>query len=89
MVKEQTNFRIDADTKAQAYKVLSQIGLNPTDAVNMLMRHIAMFGELPFQPRIPNQTTQEVFEATDAGEELSRYDSVEALLKDSFSDMLT
>ncbi len=54
MKKEQANFRIDADAKSKAYEVLAQIGIKPTDAVNMLMRHIAMFGELPFHPRIPN-----------------------------------
>lgn len=59
MLKEQANFRIDALAKQQAYAVLRRIGIKPTDAVNMLMHHIAMFGELPFHPRVPNAETIE------------------------------
>ena len=43
----------------------------------MLMHHIAMFGELPFQPRIPNAETLQTFKDTDAGENLTRHESVE------------
>jgi DNA-damage-inducible protein J len=57
MATEQTNFRIDSEAKREAYAVLQRIGLKPTEAVNMFMNHIAMFGELPFQPRIPNAET--------------------------------
>jgi len=77
MGKEQANYRIDADTKHKAYEVLGQMGIRPTDAVNMLMRHIAMFGELPFQPRIPNAETMETFKKTDAGLELTSHNSVD------------
>jgi len=77
MEKEQANFRIDADAKHKAYEVLGKIGIRPTDAVNMLMRHIAMFGELPFQPRIPNAETLQTFRDTDAGKNLTTHDSVD------------
>lgn len=77
MEKVQANYRIDADTKHKAYEVLGQMGIKPTDAVNMLMRHIAMFGELPFQPRIPNTETIETFNKTDAGLELTSHNSVD------------
>ncbi len=43
----------------------------------MLMRHIAMFGELPFQPRIPNEETLQTFKDTDAGKNLTAHDSVD------------
>jgi addiction module RelB/DinJ family antitoxin len=77
MTKEQANFRIDREAKVRAYAVLEQMGLKPTDAVNMLMHHIAMFGELPFQPRIPNPETLQTFKDTDAGENLTRHESVD------------
>ena len=76
MPKEQANFRLDSETKAQAYAVLQQIGINPTDAVNMFMHHIAMFGELPFKPRIPNAETLEAMQEADEGKG-TRYDSVD------------
>ena len=79
MAKEQANFRIDADAKAKAYHILEQMGIKPTDAVNMLMHHIAMFGELPFKPRVPNAETRQTFEDTDQGRNLSQHEDVDAI----------
>lgn len=77
MSKEQANYRIDSDAKDKAYAVLSQIGIRPTDAVNMLMHHIAMFGELPFKPSVPNAETLQVFKDTEAGQGLTRHKSID------------
>lgn len=79
MSKVQANFRIDAEAKKQAYKVLEQIGIRPTDAVNMFMHHIAMFGEFPFKPSVPGSKTLETFAKTDAGKELNRHKSVDEI----------
>lgn len=67
MRKEQTNFRVDADAKKAAYAVLETLGLKPTDAVNMFIHHIAMYKELPFQPKIPNDETLEAFKELENG----------------------
>jgi DNA-damage-inducible protein J len=77
MHKEQANFRLDADAKAQAYQILDRMGIKPTDAVNMLMHHIALFGELPFQPRVPNHETIQTFQKTDTGQDLTHHRSVD------------
>lgn len=77
MHKEQANFRLDADAKRQAYAVLGRIGIKPTDAVNMFMHHIAMYGELPFKPSVPNMETLQTFADTDAGKGLTRHASVD------------
>ncbi len=76
MPKEQANYRIDIEAKEKAYIVLNQIGIKPTDAVNMLMHHIAMFGELPFKPSIPNIETLQTFKDTDEGKNLTQHNSV-------------
>lgn len=82
MSKEQANFRIDSDAKTKAYKILNQIGIKPTDAVNMLMHHIAMFGELPFRPSIPNAETLQTFEQTDKQQNLTRHNDIEDIFAD-------
>lgn len=86
MEKEQANFRIDADAKHKAYKVLEQMGIKPTDAVNMLMRHIAMFGELPFRPRIPNAETLLAFKESDNSKNLKAYDTVDEMFEDVLNE---
>lgn len=82
MTKVQVNYRIDAVQKSNAEAVLQKIGLKPTDAVNMLMSHIAMFGELPFKPSIPNSETLKVFKETDAGQGLTSYASIDDIFED-------
>lgn len=57
MAKEQANYRLDADAKKKAYAVFKQMGITPTEAVNMFIHHVAMYGELPFKPRVPNAET--------------------------------
>lgn len=79
MDKEQANFRLDAAIKHQAYEVLGKIGIKPTDAVNMFMHHVAMYGELPFRPSIPNAKTLQTFADTDADKGLTRHASVDAI----------
>ncbi len=56
-MKEQANFRLDADVKAKAYAIFEKMGIKPTDAVNMFINHVALFGELPFRPSVPNEAT--------------------------------
>ena len=70
MLKVQANYRIDVQAKQKAYAVLSRMGIKPTDAVNMFMHHIAMYGELPFHPRVPNAATIEAMKEleNDGGE---------------------
>ncbi len=81
MAKEQANFRIDADIKEKAYEVLSQLGMRPTDAVNMFMHHIALFKELPFKPGLPNAETQDTFAKTDAGEDMTEHQTVDGIFE--------
>jgi len=71
----QANFRLDVGAKQKAYAVLQRIGIKPTDAVNMLMHHIAMFGELPFRPKIPNEETLAAKEEAEHPENLEKYSS--------------
>jgi DNA-damage-inducible protein J len=60
--------------------VLGKIGIKPTDAVNMLMHYIAMYGELPFKPRIPNAETLEAMREANTGGD-TRYKDVDAMFK--------
>jgi antitoxin component of RelBE/YafQ-DinJ toxin-antitoxin module len=48
----------------------------------MFMHHIAMFGELPFHPRVPNKETLKTFQDTDANVSLTRYTSVDDIFSE-------
>ena len=85
MAKEQANFRLDAAAKKKAYAVFKQIGIKPTDAVNMFIHHVAMYGELPFKPAIPNAETIAAFEEGEHPERMKTYTLEE--FKTSLADL--
>lgn len=71
--------RIDPVTKAATERVLSDIGLTPTEAVRLLYRQIAMRGEFPVELRVPNAVTAEALVKADRGEDLEHFESKEDL----------
>ena len=49
--------RISPDLKNQATEVLSQYGLNISDAVRLFLEQVVMRDGLPFEIKMPNITT--------------------------------
>jgi DNA-damage-inducible protein J len=71
--------RIDAPTKKATERVLSSIGLTPTEAIRLLYRQIALRGEFPLELRVPNELTAATLARADRGEELDQHSSTDAL----------
>ena len=68
--------RIDRDTKELSEKVLSAIGMTPTEAVRLLYRQIALRNEFPVELRVPNEVTAATLDKSDRGEEIQTFDSL-------------
>ena len=71
--------RIDPATKAATERVLSALGLTPTEAIRLFYRQIAMRGEFPLELRVPNALTADTMVKADRGEELESFDSADEL----------
>ena len=55
------NLRIDPETKASAEKVLSQLGLSMSTAIEVYLRQIILNGEIPFYiSSVPQEGTKRV-----------------------------
>ncbi|MEO5360862.1 MAG: type II toxin-antitoxin system RelB/DinJ family antitoxin [Nitrospirota bacterium] len=50
--------------------------------MNLFYRQVALRKGLPFEVKIPNNTTFETFRKTDRGEDLTSFESIDDLLKD-------
>ena len=61
------NARVDKRTKAEAQKVLGQVGMTTTEAINLFLRQIVLHKGLPFDVRIPNEETRQAIEELRAG----------------------
>ena len=50
--------RIEPQLKHDAEKILEQLGLNQTEAIRIFYKQIVINKGLPFEVKIPNNTTQ-------------------------------
>lgn len=78
------NMRLDDNLRANAYPVLEQYGLTPSQAVRMFFNQIASTGKVPLSfdwaNRVPNSTTLAAIEAVERGE-VTTYDTPEEAMK--------
>lgn len=71
--------RIDSPTKEATERILSSIGLTPTEAIRLLYRQIVIRGEFPLELRVPNALTADTLAKADRGEEIEEFNSRDEL----------
>ena len=76
------NARIDPATKAEAVDILHSLGLNTTQAISLFFKQVIYTKGIPFEIKLPNETTVETFRKSDAGEDLHRASSVAELAEE-------
>lgn len=65
--------RVDKKVKAEAQKVLRDVGVNTSDAVDMFLRQVVMQQGIPFEVRRPNAKLRKELRAIRAGRIGKRY----------------
>ena len=73
--------RIDPDIKARATEALEALGLSVSDAIRLLLIHIAEEKRLPFIDRVPNTITTKAINELESGEG-KRFDTSDDLFQD-------
>ena len=82
--------RLDPQLKTNVENILSQIGLTPSDAVNLFFRQIELNNGLPFELKIPRpnaetiaaiEETEQIIKETKAGKRKG-YTDMNELWKD-------
>ncbi|MBM4142618.1 MAG: type II toxin-antitoxin system RelB/DinJ family antitoxin [Lentisphaerae bacterium] len=73
--------RVEPDLKADVERLLGRLGLSTTEAINLFYRQIRLRRGLPFPVEVPNTTTRRTFEATDRGEDLQAYESLDEMFE--------
>ena len=62
--------RIEAHLKEEVESIFRELGLSITEAITLFYQQVRLNRGLPFEVRIPNETTLSTFEDTDAGRNL-------------------
>ncbi len=76
------NARIDQKTKNQVVEILHSLGLTTSQAISLFFRQIIYTRGIPFEIKIPNETTLKTFRKTDAGKGLHRVSGIKQLAKE-------
>lgn len=62
--------RIEAELKKEVEILFRKLGLSTTEAINIFYRQVKLRQGLPFPVIIPNKTTTQVIEDTNAGKNI-------------------
>jgi len=62
--------RIQPELKDHVDAVFQRLGMNATQAITLFYKQVELRGGLPFDVVIPNSTTRQTFDSTDAGRDL-------------------
>jgi DNA-damage-inducible protein J len=73
--------RTTSKVKKEAEKVFTQLGLTPTDAINIFYRQVSLRHGLPFAVEIPNELTLKTFAKTDRNEEVTDTKNTDDMFK--------
>jgi len=73
--------RVDPELKEDAESVFAALGLSATQAITLFYLQVKWYRGLPFELRVPNEVTQQVFEQTDAGQDLARCKDVKDMFR--------
>ena len=79
---ETVKARIDSNLKKSVEDKLKNLGLKPSEAIRLFYVQVDINNGLPFEIKIPNETTIRTFEKTDRGEELNRVNSISDLKRE-------
>jgi len=73
--------RVEPSLKADVEKLLHRLGVTTTEAITMFYSQIRLRRGLPFTVEVPNAITRKTFEATDRGEDLNAYGSLDEMFE--------
>jgi DNA-damage-inducible protein J len=73
--------RVEPRLKADVERLLHRLGISTTEAINLFYSQIRLRKGLPFPVEIPNEQTRKTFEATDRGEGLNAYESLDQMFE--------
>jgi DNA-damage-inducible protein J len=73
MKTEAIQARVEPKLKAEAERILDQLGLDTSDAIRVFYRQVVLRRGLPFDVIIPNQATRRAMRDVQKGRGLTQY----------------
>jgi DNA-damage-inducible protein J len=74
--------RMEPELKQETERILDQLGLNTTEAIRIFFKQVNLQRGLPFEIKIPNETTDNTISEAKEGENMKSFDTAEELFED-------
>lgn len=74
--------RIEPALKVSVERLFHKLGLTASEAIKLFYQQVRLQKGLPFEVKIPNAVTRQVFEETDRGIGLKSFKNKEELFED-------
>lgn len=71
--------RVDAQLKAEAEAVLSELGLSSSDAIRLFYTQVILRQGLPFAVAVPNAETRRAIRDVERGRGLTKYQDTQEM----------
>lgn len=72
-IKETTSIKLDKEAKEQAKLIFKELGITMGDAFNMFLSQVNLHKGIPFEIKIPNDTTKQVIREARAGKNVQEF----------------
>jgi DNA-damage-inducible protein J len=80
MAKSETiRARVEPELKREAEAVLKALGLNASEAITLFYRQVALRRGLPFEIKLPNETTRAAMRDAIEGKNLTEWSELDEL----------
>ena len=80
MAKSETiRARVEPELKREAETVLRALGLNASEAITLFYRQVALRRGLPFEIKLPNETTRAAIRDALEGKDLTEWSDLDEL----------
>ncbi len=74
--------RIEPDLKKETEDILDELGINTTEAIRIFFKQIKLHNGLPFDLKIPNESTHQAIQDANSRKDLKKLESPDDLFED-------
>jgi len=74
--------RVNITLKQDVEKILDELGLSISDAINIFLYQIKINNGLPFEMKIPNKETRKILKESAEGKNIKKFNSANELFAD-------
>lgn len=72
-IKETTSIKLDKESKDKAKLIFKELGITMGDAFNMFLSQVNLHKGIPFDIKIPNETTKQVIKESRQGKNVADF----------------